>query len=57
MVLSDFNDMCSFLNCGLNKIQVKEVFELIDESKKGHINSYELNSVFEESLKVGDKPE
>jgi len=30
MVLADFNELCGFVNCGLNKIQIKEVFELAD---------------------------
>jgi hypothetical protein len=57
MILADFNELCGFVNCGLNKIQVKEVFEVADEAKKGHISSYELSNLFEEAMKVGDRPE
>lgn len=57
LTLAEFNELCSFVDSGLNKIQVKEVFVAADEGGRGHITSYELNSLFDESLKSGDKPE
>lgn len=55
--LADFSEICGFVNSGLNKIQVKEVFELADEAKKGTVSSYELSGLFEEARKTGDRPE
>lgn len=55
MSLADFNRMCEFLSTGLNKIQVKLIFQMVDETNRNAITSYELSSLFENILKQDRK--